>query len=376
MPLIDTRAGLEETCRELRGASRFYLDTEFESSRDGTRLCLLQVSRGEQIHLIDTLRLTALEPLAELLGQSAAEWVLHAGQQDVPLLRGALRVAELPRVFDTQIAWALLSPEYSVSLAYLVYKLLGVRSQKTHQSDDWLRRPLPEAQLAYAASDIEHLPALREELGKRADALSRTNAILDASRETVSPEPSTPEPLGIQSFRNAWQLDAHGQAALKFLVGWYETLAPAERERAPEPKTLFSIASRLPESGEALARIKGVPRRWAAEYGERLVGQMMRATASADARGFVPIEPPPYATFEEVRLDGWLQLARAEISAGLAIAPELALPGRSLRKLRESLLSSPAAATSPGLFSGWREALIGPAFRAFAETNPPPARAG
>jgi ribonuclease D len=371
---VDSRAALEETCAELSGAETLYLDTEFESSRDGTRLCLLQVSRGDTIHLVDTLRLTSLEPLAKAIGDPGSTWVLHAAQQDVPLLLGALRLRDGPRLFDTQVAWALLGPEYSVSLAYLVYRVLGIRSQKSHQADDWLRRPLPAAQLAYAASDIEHLPAIHRSLLERAAKLGREPAIYAASREIAHPSREPPPAMTLADFRNAWLLDADGQAGLRFLVRWYESLSPDERARAPEPKTLFSIASRLPESGADLARIKGVPRRFAAEQGERLVGQLMRATADAGAADFVPIEPEPYASFQEIRLEGWLNQARAEICAELSIAPELALPAKTMRKLRDELSANGGHVDQlAGSMTDWRAELVLPALIALAGKSAPPA---
>src|SRR5262245_35953325 len=126
--LIDTQAGLERACRELGGPSVF-LDTEFESTRSGAELCLLQLSNGERIFLIDTLRLHALDPLFALL-KNAREWVLHSGLQDVGLLRSRLGLKDPPPIFDTQVCWALISAEHSVSLAYLVYRVLGVRTAK------------------------------------------------------------------------------------------------------------------------------------------------------------------------------------------------------------------------------------------------------
>ncbi|RYE84629.1 MAG: ribonuclease D, partial [Myxococcales bacterium] len=180
---------------ERRPSPSVYLDTEFDPQRDRTTLCLLQLSDGEQVFLVDPLRLD-LMPLAGVLGAPGAEWVLHAGRQDVPLVCDALGLATPPRVFDTQVAWALLGPEASVALAYLEFRLLGLRGDKGHQADDWRRRPLPPTQLAYAARDVAHLPALRRLLGERLAAVGRAELAVAASREAVWPEPEgDPAPL-------------------------------------------------------------------------------------------------------------------------------------------------------------------------------------
>lgn len=370
--LIQSDASLRSAASALAGARCLYLDTEFESTRGGTTLCLLQLSGGDTTFLIDTLRIESLHPLSDVLADPQTEWVLHAGQQDVALLMSRLGLRSPPRLFDTQVAWALLGPEYSVSLSYLQYRVLGIRSGKAHQADDWKRRPLPESQLAYAAADIEHLPALRKILGERAASLGRAELVHLASVDTAWPEPEPPGPLALESFRNAWQLEVQNQAALHALIEWYNALAPADQKRAPESKTLLSIAARLPRTLDELSRIKGVSRGFLQEHGAKVVRDMVHAADQARAADHVVIEPPPYATFQEIRLEAWLTLARAEICAGLSVAPELALPARVLRPLKLVLLLTQDLEAAAVHLRGWRETLLKDAFLNFARRHPLP----
>jgi len=120
---------LAELCRALRGAEILFLDTEFESNRSGTELCLLQVSDGREVFLVDAIAIRDLTPLAAPF-ESGALWVLHAGQQDVMLLGERLKLRTRPRVFDTQIAWSLSTVEHSVSLAYAQFRALGLRARR------------------------------------------------------------------------------------------------------------------------------------------------------------------------------------------------------------------------------------------------------
>jgi acetyl/propionyl-CoA carboxylase alpha subunit len=96
------------------------------------------------------------------------------------LLMSRLRLDARPRVFDTQVAWALVTAEASVSLAYLVFRVLGLRTTKAHQADDWMRRPLPTNQLAYAACDVAHLPELRARLFEAALRIARAAGYVSA----------------------------------------------------------------------------------------------------------------------------------------------------------------------------------------------------
>ncbi|HEY4106000.1 MAG TPA: hypothetical protein VGM44_18995 [Polyangiaceae bacterium] len=368
MKWIASAAELSALNEALLDASTLYLDTEFESNRSGTELCVLQISNGREIFLVDAITLRDLKPLAPAF-ERAALWVLHAGQQDVMLLAERLRITGKPSVFDTQIAWSLSTVEHSVSLAYAQFRALGLRSGKAHQADDWVRRPLPASQLAYAAADVEHLPRLHAFLAARLDALGRSELVPIASAETVWAEPKTAALLALDSFRNAWQLDHRGQAALRYLIDWFNALPEREREQAPENKTLLAIAGRLPTSLQDLERIKGVPRGWSRELGPELVAGLTKAAQDANGDGFVPIDPPAYATKRELRVDGWLAAARAELCVALEVAPELALPSRIMKLLRAHALTLGTAGLGDAL-DGWRNALLARPLADFAARFP------
>ncbi len=376
MQLIDQDRDLERLPAELAGAKRLYLDTEFDSSKAGKKLSLIQVSRDgaseDALFLVDALRLRTLVPLASAFAAPECEWVLHAGLQDIELLVDALKIDPPKKVFDTQVAWALLGPEASVSLSYLKFKILGIRAGKPHQADDWLRRPLPQSQLRYAASDIEHLPHIREALGERAEALGRLDTIYRASREVAQPSYSGDSELSLASFRNAWQLNRTTQAALRFLIDWFNSRPREERRQAPDSKTMMAIASRVPRSNDDLVRIKGVHRGWANRHGQRFV-QLLRASVdNAKAEDFVPIDPPPYATFEEIRTEAWLGMARAEVCAKLSVSPDLVLPSRMLKRVRDELLrhrNLPRALLELG---DWRQELLADELLGFRATLPLP----
>lgn len=372
MEFVDTQAGLEKVARSLAGASHLFVDTEFESNRFGSRICLLQISRGDEIFLVDSLKLAHLTPLQAIFADPETEWVLHAGLQDVNLLVERLELEPPRALFDTQVAWGLLTAESSVSLAYLQFRALGLRTSKTHQADDWTRRPLPQAQLEYAAADVRYLPELRRILGEQARELEREDIVQQASLELLQPLKELPPPLGLDSFRNAWQLEPRQQAGLRYLITSYNALSPAERESWPETKTLLAIASRMPESVDALSRMKGVPRTFVQRAGAGVVKGLLRAADGARAEDFVPIDPAPYATFEEVRLDAWFSLARAEVCADVSAAPELVLPGRLLRTMRSLALEARAPEAALAALSGWRRTLIAPAYERFCKLYPAP----
>ena len=357
-PLIDSPAALDAALAALRGCSLLYLDTEFDAVRGGATLCLLQLSDGERIFLLDPLAVD-LSPLREVLGAPDAEWVLHSGRQDVPLLCQLLRIPAPERIFDTQIAWALLSPEHGVALAYLEFLLLGIQPEKAHQTDDWKRRPLPPHLRSYAARDVAHLPALRACLAERLDARQRRFAVHPASREAVAPPPEPSAPLSLASFRNAWQLDPPSQAALLALIDWANGLSPAEAEELlPEGKILMAMAARRPATAEELGKMKGVPWRLAPRRGAEVVSLLRRAAAEAREGAFIPLSPLPYATHEDIWARARLELVRAHASRLLDIAPEVLLPARLLDRLRPRLVASGDLAPLLDHIEGFRRDLL------------------
>lgn len=361
MKLISSDADLAAVVEALRGATELFIDTEFDASRKQTTLSVIQVSRGGEIFLLDALALTDLSALGDVMVRDDVEWVLHAGLQDVELLLERFRKPKPPKLFDTQIAWALLGPESSVSLAYIQYHVLGVRTMKTHQADDWMRRPLPEAQLRYAASDIEHLPVIYRTLTERLQAANRAHLVAELCHELLWPKPELPARLSLESFRNAWQLHPNNQAALLFLMAWYNDLPAWERDRVPQAKTLLSIASRMPRNAADLMRIKGVPPNFNRAHADNIVRGIHRAVREVLPEHFVQIDPPPYATFDDIRLDAWLSMVRAEASATVGIAPDLLLPQRLMREVKERITAAEGRrSVLVECLDGWRKTILQP----------------
>ena len=367
--LVDGPPQLLTLVNQFRGGATYCLDTEFDSRSSGTTMCLLQLRVDDRTFLIDTLALRDLAPLAESLGHPESTWVLHGARQDIPLLLRALRLSAAPRLFDTQIAWGLLGPEPATSFAYLTYKLLGTRTSKQHQSDDWTRRPLSKSQLEYAAHDVNDLPTMHKMLTDRSAGLGRERAIVEACRELLCEPPEASEAVSIESFRNAWQLQPQGQTALTDLINWYNAMPAAERERTIEAKLLWSLANRLPQSPEALRQVRGLPR-LSPQLQERLLS-IMRAAAQSRADSGDLLEPPPYATFERLQLDAWLEYVRTVACAKASVSKELVLAGRRLRQLKELVVKEGLGALSaqalPDVIGAWQYSLVGEALLRVAQ---------
>ena len=143
------------------------IDTEtmgLDPHRD--RLCVVQLSPGDGT--ADVVQMPAGKPsapnLAKLLADTSLLKLFHFARFDLGALYQAFGVMPGP-VYCTKIA-SRLSRTYTDKhgLKDLVKELLNIDLSKQQQLSDWGSAELSEAQVAYAASDVLHLHALKAKL--------------------------------------------------------------------------------------------------------------------------------------------------------------------------------------------------------------------
>lgn len=130
------------------------------------RLCVVQLSAGDGT--ADVVQIargqTAAPNLTRLLADPAVTKIFHFARFDVAVLYKAFGVMAQP-VYCTKIASKLVRTYTDRhGLKDLVRELLNIDLSKQQQSSDWAAETLSDAQLAYAASDVLHLHALRQRL--------------------------------------------------------------------------------------------------------------------------------------------------------------------------------------------------------------------
>jgi len=130
------------------------------------RLCLVQLSGGDgNAHLVQIPRGAHKAPrLAALLADPKVLKLFHFGRFDIAVLEYALGVRCEP-VYCTKIAARLVRTFTDrFGLKDLCRELLGVDLSKQQQTSDWGAETLTDEQLAYAASDVLYLHALKAKL--------------------------------------------------------------------------------------------------------------------------------------------------------------------------------------------------------------------
>lgn len=261
---------MREIATAARAAGRIAFDTEFMGEgRYRTLLCLIQLAvpqggdpgGSERIELLDPLA-EGFDgaPFAEVLADPAVQVVVHAGRQDVALVRRLLET-EVSNVFDTQVAAGFAGMPAQASYDALLSGLLKVKVSKTASFTRWDSRPLSAEQLAYAREDVVHLLALAAELERRLSASGR----LDWALEECEPLQRSSDERDLDAvfarLPRIRSLNAGAQTIAGELVAWREGLAAAQDRPVQSilsDAALVEVAKRQPASMERLEHVRGV----------------------------------------------------------------------------------------------------------------------
>jgi ribonuclease D len=143
------------------------IDTEtmgLDHHRD--RLCVVQLSPGDgSADVVQIPRNGTDAPnLRALLANPGVLKIFHFARFDLGVLQQTFGIMAVP-VYCTKIASRLVRTYTDKhGLKDLTRDLLGIEVSKQQQLTDWGAAELTDAQVAYAASDVLHLHALKEKL--------------------------------------------------------------------------------------------------------------------------------------------------------------------------------------------------------------------
>jgi ribonuclease D len=349
---IDDQRAFAELVERLADAPEYAVDTEFHRERTYyPHVALVQIADEHGVSLVDALAVD-LAPLSKVLeGDGLA--VMHAARQDLEVLERACGTIPT-RLVDTQLAAGFLGYT-SPSLAVLLERELKVSTGKADRLTDWMRRPLTQRQLSYAADDVAHLLELHRRLWDKLATRERTAWAQEACEELCA------EPRGTRAPDEAWRrikevrhLKGSRLAVAQAVAAWRERRA-AEADLTPRfvlsDLGVVSIASSAPSTIEELRHLRGVDgRALKGRTGEDLLSAVEQ---SRDSR------PAPRDPGTTVELDAELRPVVPLISAWVSQrARELDLE-TSLLATRSDLEQLLRGDPSARLAHGWRAEIVG-----------------
>ncbi len=329
------------------------LDTEFMRVRTyWPELALIQVAHAETVSLIDPLAVPGLAILGKLLVDPARRVILHSASEDLVAMRPWL-ASPIVGLYDTQVAAAFAGLGQGLGYQRLVETLLGLKLAKSETRSDWMRRPLSDEQLAYAAADVEHLESVAAALDARLVARGTdTWCAAECRRIAAAAHRGDGDPNPHWEFKSLWKWSPARQARLKRLLEWRETTAQAMNKPRLwifDNPTAVAMVENPPASaaelGARLASQRGFPSRAIGKVFDLLSGPVDDVVATLS-----PI-PPPLRDDAERRFESMRNAVQAR-AVELDLPPALLAPRRVLEQL--------ARGADPAMLEPWRrEALAG-----------------
>jgi ribonuclease D len=322
---LDTVPAVEQFTSSIAGVTELALDTEGASfHRFVDRIYLLQLSTRDKHAVIDPIPIGTPAGLGKLLEDPRIEVVFHDADYDLRLLEQDYGW-KIEHIFDTRIAAQLLG--YSAfGLAALLDRFFGVKLDKKHQRADWSMRPLTPDMLDYAAQDTRYLLELKDKMSAELERMGRMDwareefALLEGTR-WADEDPT----LSFLKLKGARDLSRLELAVLRELVPWREGVA-RQMDRATfrvlGNEQLFDIARTQPQSRDALAKIKGMPRGILEQRGNELLDAVRRALAVPEAE--LPKFPKTARWDRDAEFDtrvSALKTARDEAAKRLGLDP-------------------------------------------------------
>ncbi len=227
---------LAELTKRLHEVERVAFDSEANSLHNyRERVCLIQLSAGDRNYIVDPLSGANLDELVKRLAR--IELIIHGADYDLRLMRGTFNFVPKADVFDTMLAAQLLGME-RIGYAALCEQFFEVQISKAGQKSNWAKRPLTDAQLAYAADDTRYLGPLADLLRDQLEARGRLEWHREWCRRVVKAAAESPPRSDDESWRirGTGTLKPKQLAYVREIWDWREQ--QAERADCPPFKIL------------------------------------------------------------------------------------------------------------------------------------------
>ena len=284
MTLLSENRAVAAVCQRLSQEDYVCVDTEFARSQTYfAQLCLVQFAGSREAVAIDALQPGLdLAPVLELMANPSVLKVFHACRQDLEIFYHLADAVPAP-IFDTQIGAMVCGYGDAVSYDNLVRALTGITIDKATRFTNWSNRPLTEAQVSYALSDVIHLRPVYESLVAQIAANGRASWLTEEFAVVQNPATYAVDP------QNAWRKLKVRNGKRRFLALLRELAAYRESEAQHRDKPrnwvlrdeiMLELAARAPRSRHDLAKVRHMsPSLVAGNIGSTLLEVVARGLA-------------------------------------------------------------------------------------------------
>jgi ribonuclease D len=281
MQLITTTEELVQVCARMARHPFVTVDTEF--LRETTYyplLCVAQIASPDEAFVVDALAPSIdLGAFFALMTDEKVLKVFHAARQDIEIVWNMAKMIPHP-IFDSQVAAMVLGYGDSISYDQLVQRITGDLLDKSHRFTDWTRRPLTDAQMFYAVSDVTHLRDVYRKLAADLDKRGRSSWVEAEMNVLTSPETYRMEPDRAWERLKSRVRKPKELAVLIEVAAWREREAQTRdvpRSRVLKDDVLGDIAVQAPATVERLGQLRSLPKGFErSRWGEAIVDAIKR----------------------------------------------------------------------------------------------------
>lgn len=359
MPTIMTTAELARFCEAAKSEAYVTVDTEFLRERTYyAKLCLVQLAlpgkNGEAV-LVDPLAPgLSLEPLYDLFRHPGTVKVFHAARQDLEIFCIDGNVIPAP-LFDTQVAAMVCGFGEQVGYETLVRKIAKADLDKTSRFTDWSRRPLSDAQKAYALADVTHLRVIYEFLAKELERTARQKWVEEELSILTDPETYITRPTEAWERVKTRTTSGRFLSIVRALAEFRETYAQEKnipRSRIYKDDALLELASTKPTTHEELGRSRLLLRE--ARKGDIAEGILAAVKAGLETR------PEDFPKVDDDRAQQQVDSALADLLRVLLKAKsEVAGVAQKLIATAPELDAIASGSRDVAALNGWRREVFG-----------------
>src|SRR5262249_379419 len=220
-----------------------------------------------------------LSPLFALMASESVTKVFHAARQDIEIVWNMAKTIPHP-IVDTQVAAMVLGYGDSISYDQLVQRITGHTLDKSHPFTHSTRRPLSDAQIALALSDVTHLRDGYLKLATDLEKRGRGNWVEAEMEVLTSPETYRADPERAWERLKSRVRKPKELAVLMEVAAWREREAQtrdAPRRPGINDDAIGDIAVQAPTSIERLGHLRSLPKGFErSRWGEQIIEAVKR----------------------------------------------------------------------------------------------------
>ncbi len=259
---ISTVEDLQALCYSLAQEEQIAVDTESNSLYVyHGRLCLIQLSSRTADYIVDPLAIDNMSALGALMANPNVEKVFHAAEYDTLCMKRDYGI-HVVNMFDTMYAARLVEGKL-YGLAELLMKHYEIKPDKSHQLDNWGKRPLAESSLTYAQMDTHYLLPLRDYYMERVQEVGAIEELREIFNDITlaDPKEQVVDPDGYWKLVKPKELNKRQLAILAELFLTRENIAE-EMDVPPfkviDNRVLVNMALQSPSNRRELGNMRGL----------------------------------------------------------------------------------------------------------------------